>query len=569
MAGYTTGAVESFYVGNVDNNTVGTISAELLSVGDYAYFWFDTGEGGIVPDAGQLAEATAAFDDIFATLYDYFGLEPVDGGRAHIVHASPLALCVEAERCRLAGYFSPRDLLPRSVNTTSNERPMFVMNAWQFETPAYLDTLAHELRHMLGATYDVGEEDWFVEGAAMLAEDLVSFSAIPQTRGVLFLTNPDQQLNSWTDGNTIPYYGQGYLLSRFLFDRLGTDLYRAFTFSPATGLAAVDEVAAAAGLALTGETLWLDWLVSMAFIDAAGSNQDDELIPERYRWQGPDLEPVMTTPVNSLPARFDTTVAQYAADYYELPSSGHVTIDFAGADKVSLLGAKSPSGAHIWYAQRENYSNPRLTRSINLRDVTTATLNYQVFADIEAGYDFAYVAVSTDGGTSWEPLVAAGMQGLDPADDPSDSAFTDRFYTGRRQAWLDESIDLSAYAGQEILLRFEYVTDPILTYGGFALDDIAVPEIGFLDDAETADEGWTAEGFSRTTADVVQRWHLQFITFDQDGRPTVESLAVMPDGRAEHAYQGFPGARRPILIVAASAPDTLQPATYRLSIGSP
>lgn len=567
--GYEVGAVESFFIGNVDDNTVGTITAELLSVGENAYFWFDTGEGGVDPDADQLAAATTSFDEIFTALDEIFGLAAIGGDRAHIVHASPLALCAEAERCRLAGYFSPRDLLPRSVNPTSNERPMFVMNAWQFESPSYLDTLAHELRHMLGADYDAGEEDWFVEGAAMLAEDLVGFSGIPQARGNLFLTNPDQQLNSWTEGNTTPYYGQGYLLNRFLLDQLGPDLYREFTFNPATGLAAVDDVATRNDLPFTGESLWLDWLVSMALIDETGTYRDDRLIPERYRWGGPELEPAIRTPISSLPVTFDTTVAQYAADYYDLPSSGRVSIDFVGADAGSLLGVEAPSGANIWYAHRANYSNPRLTRRLDLRDVTTATLRYRVFTDIEAGYDFAYVAVSNDGGETWQALAADGMQGFDPADDPSDSAFADHFYTGRRQEWFTESIDLSPYTGQEILLRFEYVTDPILTYSGFALDDIAVPEIGFFDDAERVDDGWLAEGFSRTTADLAQRWHLQLITFDQDGRPTIERLPVSAEGRVEHHVQSFPGARRPILIVAATAPETLQSATYSLSLDSP
>lgn len=566
LAGYEIGAVESFFVGNVDDNTMSAITAELLSIGDHAYFWFDTGEGGVSPDAELLNEGTAAFDEIFTTLYDYFGSAAIDGERAHIVHASPLALCAEAERCRLAGYFSPQDLLPKSVNPTSNERPMFVMNAWQFETPSYLDTLAHELRHMLGAEYDAGEEDWFVEGAAMLAEELAGFGDIPQARGNLFLTNPDQQLNSWTDGNTIPHYGQGYLVNRFLFDRLGTDLYREYTLNPTPGLAAVDEIAAANGLSFTGESLWLDWLVSMALIDEAGSYRDNRIIPDRYRWLGPDLTPAVATSVDSLPAEFETTVAQYGADYYQLPSSGNVAIDFIGADAVSLLGTRPPSGENMWYARRANYSNPRLTRSLDLRDVSSATLQYKFYSDIEAGYDFAYVAVSTDGGVTWEPLEASGMQGLDPADDPSGSAFTERFYTGRRQAWISESIDLSPYAGQEILLRFEYVTDPILTYGGFALDDITVPEIGFVDDAEGFIEGWVAEGFVRTAAELEQNWHLQLVTFDQDGRPTVELLPVSPDGRIQHNYQSFPGARRPILIVAATAPETLETVAYALNL---
>lgn len=556
------GSVERFFIGNVDSNTVSQIEAELVSVGENAYFWFDTGDGSVEPDPAALAAATESFDAIFDRLFEYFGISEPPGGRVHIVHASPQALCDAVDRCRLAGYFSSRDLLPVEVNPQSNERAMFVMNTQQFGGTTYLDVLSHELRHMLGDSYDAGDEDWFVEGAAMLAEDLVGFTTLPQARGSLFLQQPDQQLNSWTDGDTIPHYGQGYLLNRFLYDWLGEDLYREFSLNPRPGLSAVDEVALANDLGITGEELWLDWLVAMAIHE----NQD---VPEIYRWDGPELEPVITEAVNNLPTNLETTVSQFAADYYELPSSGTVKIDFSGAPTIPLLGSDAPSGEQIWYAQRANYSNPRLTRSVDLRDVSAATLQYQAYVDIEHGYDFAYVAVSTDGGQSWIPLEAGGMQGILTEDDPSGSALAGRFYSGRLGEWIDESIDLSPYAGRELLLRFEYVTDPILTFGGFALDDIAIPEIGFFDDAESLDAGWTAEGFTRATTDLPQAWRLQLITFDSDGRPTVERLPVAENGRGEHIYQGVPGVRRPLLIVSSVVPETLEVAPYSLEVAAP
>lgn len=565
---YRVGDVETFFVGNVDDNTVRTITAELMSIGERAYFWFDSGEGGITPDAARLAEATTAFDEIFATLYEYFGVDPIEGGRAHIVHASPMTLCASAANCRLAGYFSPRDLLPATVNPSSNERPMFVMNAWQFQSVYYLDTLSHELRHMLGSDYDASDEDWFVEGAAMLAEDLVGFSSSPQSRGNLFLTNTDQQLNSWTNGNTIPHYGQGYLVNRYLFDRLGPELYREYSFSPVAGLAAVDEIARRHDLDMTGESLWLDWLVAMALIPDPDNPETTREIPEKYRWLGPELAPVIGVSVNTMPATYDTDVGQYAAEYYFLPSSGTVQLDFSGTDTVSLLGSSPPSGDSMWYARRANFSNPHLTRAFDLREVSTATLEYQVYADIEQGYDFAYVAASTDGGETWTALTAENMQGLDAGDDPSDSAFSDRFYTGQIGRWLPERIDLTPYAGQEILLRFEYVTDPILTYGGFAVTGIAIPEIDFIDTDDEPDNGWIAEGFVRTKGELAQQWNLQLVTFDLDGKPTVEILPISPDGRLQYSYQAHPGSANPMLIVAATAPETLERASYRLEIGS-
>lgn len=555
------GDTDTFFIGNVDSNTNSTIDAVLMSVGESAYFWFDTGGGAVEPSQDDLQEVTTAYDEIYDVLSRYFSMEQPEEDKIHIVHASPSALCDDSGNCRLAGYFSSQDLLPRSINPYSNERSMFVMNTLQFGSGIYLDVLAHETRHLLGNEFEAGEEDWFVEGGAMLAEDLAGFSSIGQARGTLFLEKPDQQLNSWTDENTIPYYGQGYLINRYIYDRLGEDLYREFIFSEKAGLSAVDDVANANGLDTTGDEMWLDWLVAMAVMDARD-------VASEYRWRGPELGPPATTQINNLPARLETTVSQYAADYYELPSSGTTTIDFAGTPLVPLLPAGARSGDFVWYAQRANDSNPRLTRALDLRDVQTATLTYDVFSDIEYGYDFGYVSVSEDGGRTWQGLEASGMQGLNPQDDPSDKALTDRFYTGRNENWTKVAIDLSPFAGKEILLRFEYVTDPIMTFGGFAFDDIEIAETGFFDDAESLADGWTAEGFTRATMELPQTWWLQVITFDDDGRPTIERIAVPEDGDYQLTLSSIAGQRRPILVVAAVAPETLQAAGYTIDISS-
>jgi hypothetical protein len=227
------------------------------------------------------------------------------------------------------------------------------------------------------------------------------------------------------------------------------------------------------------------------------------------------------------------------------------------------LDTGAASGQYYWYAQRANYSHMQLTRAFDLRQVAAATLNYSIYHDIEHSYDFAYVSLSTDGGVTWEGLVAEQMQGLAATDNPSGMALTPRFYTGASGGWLEESIDLTPYAGQEILLRFSYITDPILTFGGLALDDISIPEIGFYDDAETANDGWIADGFTRTPATLPQPWHLILITFP-GGAPQVHSLAVSDEQTVQENVDLSAAGGEAILIVASAAPQTLQQASYHL-----
>jgi hypothetical protein len=94
------------------------------------------------------------------------------------------------------------------------------------------------------------------------------------------------------------------------------------------------------------------------------------------------------------------------------------------------------------------------------------------------------------------------------------------------------------------------------------LDNIAIPEIGFYDDAETLADGWTAEGFTRATGYMPQSWHLQLVTYENDV-PVVEILPLNEDQTLSLTIEER---ERPILIVAASAPFTLEPAHYRLDI---
>jgi len=432
------------------------------------------------------------------------------------------------------------------------------MNAVYFGTDFYFNILAHEFRHMIEHNQDPGEDDWVAEGGAMLAEDLNGYPGIGLRRGNLFLANPDQQLNRWTDGDAKSYYGQGYLLNRYIFDQLGSEFYLSLSSTPETGLRAVDSVAREYTLDLTGIDIWLDWLVSLAIHERAG-------VPERYDLDLEGLDTVSMTLMSDFPVQLEETVNQFASDYYQIASGEDLKVSFQGSTLVPVLGTAAPSGEHMWLSDRANFRHMHLSRSLDLRDVETATLTYSVYHDIEAGYDFAYVFISEDGGQTWEPLVAGNMKGLDPADDPSQSALTDRFYTGRSEGWLEEQIDLIPYAGKEIMLRMAYITDLIHTGGGVAFDNISVPEIGFYDDGEELREGWEAEGFERVTASIPQTWHLQLITF-REGDIKVERLSLSSSGMLEFEIPAVESTTGSILIVSAASPRTLQPAHYRLAI---
>lgn len=554
------GTRQKLTINDIGTNERRTPDFELRHVSDHAYFWFDSTGGYPEPSSDALAAAGNAFDDIYEQVTQIFGPEDnpgVDGDPIiHIVNVSPQTLC-GASSCGVLGYVDSSNFLPQTAVPTSNEREMFVMNASIFGETIYLDVLVHEFRHMIEDRYDINDQDWEVEGSAMLAEDLLGFSSDPVSRGNLFLTNPDQQLNRWTDGNSIPYYGQGYLLNRYIYNRLGGELYRDFATSPLPGLAAVDAVAAENNLGFTGLELWLDWLAALAIHVSPNA-------PERYALRE-GLNQVSMTAVSAFPFAEETTVSQFAADYYELQGEGIATLTFTGSNHVPLLTQPATSGQYMWVANRANNSQAMLMREFDLTAVSSATLTFDLYQDIEYAYDYAYLSISTDGGITWQGLTGANSQSRQAGDDPGQITHIPNFYTGQDVGWIQETADLTPYVGNTVLIRFEYLTDPILTFNGLAIDNIAIPEINFYDDAES-DSGWQADGFVRATSSIPQQWHIQLIRFEKN-TPLVATVPLSGDNTATIDIPVTnSGGGYPIIIISATAPMTLLPAHYELTI---
>src|SRR5260221_2108216 len=132
---------------------------------------------------------------------------------------------------------------------------------------------------------------------------------------------------------------------------------------------------------------------------------------------------------------------------------------------------------------------------------------------------------------------------------------------GTRPAWVKQTADLGAYAGKKVQLRFEYVTDGALNFNGVAIDDVAIPEIGFSDDAER-DNGWVASGFIRSSNVVKQRYIVQVI---RPGATPVVERHVVQDGVLELDVDGSKDRRAPILAITAIAPRSTELASFTVS----
>jgi hypothetical protein len=205
----------------------------------------------------------------------------------------------------------------------------------------------------------------------------------------------------------------------------------------------------------------------------------------------------------------------------------------------------------------------RLTHAFDLRNVTSATLNYWTWYDIEPGWDYGYVEVSTDGGKTWTILQAPHSA----TTNPSGSAFGPNYtgLSGGGPGWVEESLDISAFAGQQILVCFEYVTDDAVNRPGWTIDDISIPEIGFHDDVEGGPNGWRAEGFVRIDNILPQRFLVEVLEIGDSVK-----LERMSLDETNHGALTVPGlgttVNRAVLIVSGLTPVTSQPASYEYKL---
>jgi bacillopeptidase F (M6 metalloprotease family) len=199
---------------------------------------------------------------------------------------------------------------------------------------------------------------------------------------------------------------------------------------------------------------------------------------------------------------------------------------------------------------------------VDLRAATRPILSYWTWYEIEKDYDYAYIAVSTDGGARWTTLAAPATTKEDPNGNNLGNGYTDTSGRGRTPAWIQQEVDLSPYAGKEIQLRFEYVTDGALNLHGFALDDIAIT--GVLNDDAESDNGWKAEGFVRSTNVVAQRFLVQLLRFTATG-PTVDRHSV-DAGALDLEVDTSSDRRPPLLAVTGFAVRTTQPVPFTVSV---
>lgn len=551
------GDTKPFWVHNLDTNVNNEVQATLRYITPHVYFWV---QDGVQYNENEMKALVDEFENkIYPTNREFFGSEwspGIDGDEhIYILYARGLGFSI-------AGYFSSADSVHPLIQEYSNGHEMFLFNA---DNTALGDNftygvLAHEFQHMIHWNLDANETSWLNEGSSELAAFLNGYD--PGGFDWLYINDPDLQLNDWpNDQNaTTPHYGAGFLFMNYFLNRFGEDATKALVRDPANGLESVDDVLreSAATDPLTGEPItaddfFMDWVVTNFVLDR--SVGDGRYIYDNYpgAHRASATESIYSCPQ----APIARTVHQYGADYIGIECAGEYTLSFTGSTITKLLPADPYSGEYAFWSNKGDESNMTLTREFDFTNVSAPIeLSYRTWFDIETDWDYLYLEVSEDGET-WEIIITPSGTGTNPSGNSYGWG-----YTGVTNGWIEEKIDLSSYAGKNIFIRFEYITDAAVNGEGFLLDDVQVQAAGYSSDFEADEGGWQAQGFVRVQNVLPQTFGLALIlTADS----SVTMVPLDEDQTAEISFSLTSG-EKAYLAVSGTTRFTRELASYQVEI---
>jgi hypothetical protein len=354
----------------------------------------------------------------------------------------------------------------------------------------YESTVAHEYQHLLHNYMKPDDPTWINEGFSDYTEMLTGYGS-PDSHIAHYLFNPDNALTAWGDQgdiNILADYGAAALFMIYVNDHFGgPQFFSDFMHNPISGIPGITST-------LAQEGYW-QWTYNSVFKAFRMANLIRADTPGNglYNYVSVDLDAIQALTVHEFPLGlgevsrseflgptytmegFDTgvsTVSAYSTDYYAVSFDGMVKAAnkfvFDGDDKVYYNNwyITETEVGYMWYSGTGiDLADQKLVATLYVTEGMTFEFDTAYY--LEDYWDYGFVQVSTNKGTSWTSLEFPGT--TYEYDPNAISTAIDNLpgITGSSDGLVHVTLDLSAYAGQEILLSFRYVTDWGTTYDGW------------------------------------------------------------------------------------------------------
>lgn len=204
---------------------------------------------------------------------------------------------------------------------------------------------------------------------------------------------------------------------------------------------------------------------------------------------------------------------------------------------IDLTALPKASGAWALYSGQGNELNRKAEVRLDLTAIKAPRLAFDAWWEIEAGWDFAYVEVSADEGTTWQRVLPTdrtlmpakhghdgktslpgftglsgdrdgdgkneSMKGCDPKKTLAhgDEKRADQKNPCLEPTWVRPEFDLRAFAGKQVRLRLRYFSDMAAVMRGILIDNVVLlGDRGGLRETFESKPGraWTLDGFTRS-----------------------------------------------------------------------
>jgi len=220
-------------------------------------------------------------------------------------------------------------------------------------------------------------------------------------------------------------------------------------------------------------------------------------------------------------------------------TGGKQALVVALPDKEVTETIATPFDGSFYYSGAGNDLDVTMHRSFHVTpgEAVTAQVNY----DIETDWDYAYLEISTDNGTTWVPV----HTNLSSSENPNGQNFGEGI-TGASGGWVPLTSDpLPVAAESDVLVRFRYWTDGAVVNPGFMVDQIVVGDEGPL----TADpnDGITLNGFRITTGTETNHYfnayiaeNRQYVGYDEGLRTGPYNFGFLNDPERQNWVEHFP-----------------------------
>jgi hypothetical protein len=192
-------------------------------------------------------------------------------------------------------------------------------------------------------------------------------------------------------------------------------------------------------------------------------------------------------PASPIIAPMDSVLSDYAVlwSHYDTlnPASSFELVEMTGFERITydvesgysdweldgfaVSTARNHSPTHSFYSGQGNQLNNSVTSQNSIKVTGGDTLTFWCWYRTETDWDYAYVEISTDGGNTYFSIPGNITTNYNPYGNNRGNGIT-----GSSGAWVEGVFDLSDWVGEDIFLRFHYITDQYYYLEGFYTDDI-------------------------------------------------------------------------------------------------